>query len=130
MTKEYRIGEFVRYCINGAVATIVHFGVLILGLNLEIFDSAGLANFVAAFFGISSSFLGNKCFVFKHSGGNFFNQTAQFGILYGAIAVLHGLILWAWTDWSGWDYRIGFLIATVVQFSISYIGNKLIVFKA
>jgi hypothetical protein len=27
------------------------------------------------------------------------------------------------------DYRIGFLIATVLQFSLSYVGNKRLVFN-
>ena len=45
------------------------------------------------------------------------------------IAVFHGLVLLIWTDWYALDYRIGFLIATVVQVLLSYLGNKLLVFK-
>ncbi len=56
-------------------------------------------------------------------------QAMKFSGLYGAIAVLHGLVLLIWTDWLGLDYRIGFLIATAIQVSLSYIGNKLLVFK-
>ena len=56
-------------------------------------------------------------------------QALKFGGLYGVVAFFHGLVLLIWTDLYALDYRIGFLIATVVQVSLSYLGNKLLVFK-
>lgn len=121
--------EVVRYIINGIVATAIHYGVLSFNLDVLAFKSAGAANFIAAIFGIASSFLGSRYFVFAKSSGNMMTQAAKFSVLYGAIAVLHGLVLFLWTDWLGGDYRTGFLLATALQVSLSYLGNKFLVFN-
>lgn len=121
--------ELVRYVINGVVATAVHYGVLSFNLKVLGFSSAGLANFVAATFGITTSFLGSRYFVFRKTDVAILLQALKFSGLYGAIAILHGLVLLLWTDWMGFDYRIGFLIATTIQMSLSYLGNKRLVFN-
>jgi len=92
-------------------------------------QSAGLANFVAAIFGISASFLGNRYYVFKQDQKPITNQAMMFVLIYAAIACLHGLVLYVWTDIHGFNYRIGFVIATVLQVVLSYWGNKTLVFK-
>ena len=121
--------EIGRYVINGIVATAVHFAVLTVNIHILKFDSAGLSNFVAALLGITASFLGSRYFVFARTSEGLFQQAVKFSGLYGFIAVLHGLFLWAWTDWSGFDYRAGFLLATAIQAALSYFGNKFLVFK-
>jgi putative flippase GtrA len=121
--------EILRYLLNGLVATAVHYSVLTINITVLEFRSAGVANFVAALFGISASFLGSYYFVFRGAKRNILPQIAKFVGLYGAVAVLHGLILWLWTDRLGLDFRAGFLIATAIQVSISYLGNKYVVFR-
>jgi putative flippase GtrA len=127
--KKSHAKEIVRYIINGVVATAVHYAVLLFNLHALNFNSAGLANLVAAIFGITTSFLGSRYFVFCKVDEPITAQAIKFSGLYGVIALLHGLVLFTWTDWLGLDYRIGFLIATVLQVSLSYIGNKFLVFK-
>ncbi|NVK01962.1 MAG: GtrA family protein [Oceanospirillaceae bacterium] len=122
--------EVSRYAINGLVATVVHYSVLTVNLSLLEFESAGLANFFAAIFGITVSFLGSRYYVFNRATEGFLQQALKFSGLYGVIAVLHGLLLFIWTDRLGLDYRLGFLVATVVQILMSYFGNKFLVFKA
>lgn len=122
--------EVSRYVINGFVATAVHYGVLTINIDFIEFKSAGWANFIAAIFGIVTSFLGSRYFVFKQISEDILHQALKFGSLYGVVAVLHGLFLWVWSDLQGLDYRLGFLIATGVQVSVSYLGNKYLVFKA
>lgn len=124
------VAELARYVINGIAATIVHYGVLTLNLEWLGFRSAGAANLVAAFFGITASFLGSRYCVFRNRSASIWQQAAGFGSLYGAIAVLHGAVLWVWTDWWGFDHRVGFCIATALQMSLSYLGNKYLVFKS
>jgi putative flippase GtrA len=121
--------ELLRYVINGIVATAIHYGVLTFNLEVLNFPSAGLANLAAAVFGIITSFLGSRYFVFRKTDETILLQAMKFSGLYGVIAVLHFLVLLIWTDWLGLDYRIGFLIATGLQVSLSYIGNKFLVFK-
>lgn len=124
-----QVSEVLRYTVNGVVATVVHFTVLSIGIEVLQLPSAGLANLTAATAGITSSFLGSRYFVFPSSGERILTQLMKFGGLYGVIALLHGFALLFWTDWLGFDYRLGFLMATGLQVSLSYVGNKLLVFK-
>jgi len=128
--KSVDMGEITRYILNGLLATAIHYGAL--SFNLHIFDmqSAGLANFIAAIFGITASFLGSRYFVFKMGHQPVLNQAMMFLALYISIACLHGLILYGWTDVYGFDYRIGFLMAMILQVTMSYWGNKSLVFKS
>jgi putative flippase GtrA len=120
--------HLVRYAANGLVATSVHFCVLQVNLKMLDMTSAGLANFIAACFGIIVSFVGNRYFVFRAYQRSIMHQFSKFGGLYTAIALLHGAALYGWSDLLGWDYRTGFLIATLLQIIFSYWGNKLLVF--
>jgi putative flippase GtrA len=122
--------ELIRYGINGVFATAVHFGALYANINWLGIQSAGLANLLAAILGISFSFLGSRYFVYKNQADTIWRQAIRFASLYAGIACIHGALLWAWTDWQHQDYRAGFLIATAAQISLSYFGNKFLVFKA
>jgi putative flippase GtrA len=121
--------QLIRYVINGIVATAVHFSVLTFNLKVLGMHSAGIANMLAAVVGIGTSFLGSRYFVFKKTDGSIIHQASKFVLLYALIACLHGLILYGWTDSWHFDYRLGFLIATVVQVLLSYWGNKVLVFN-
>ncbi|HFK2947502.1 TPA: GtrA family protein [Stenotrophomonas maltophilia] len=121
--------EVVRYGINGLLATALHFMVLYCALEVWGFRSAGLANGAAACVGIAASFMGSRYFVFRASSGSFVGQGVRFVALYAVIALLHALVLYLWSDRAGWDYRLGFLVATCVQVACSFLANKLVVFK-
>ena len=121
--------EGVRYIINGLVATAVHFVILWALLNVAGLESAGVANFIAAIFGILTSFLGSRYFVFRGHTQSIFHQASKFLGLYGGIAVLHGLTLFLLTDQMGVDYRLAFLVATGLQVMMGYLGNKFMVFS-
>jgi putative flippase GtrA len=124
----HEFGEIARYVANGLAATAVHFAVLVLGLKVLLIPSAGLANLVAAVFGISVSFLGGRYFVFRRRDQPMGAQAARFALLYVFMALVHGLVLAVWTDWWALDYRWGFVLATGMQVAASYWGNKRLVF--
>lgn len=121
--------EVIRYITNGLIATGIHFGVLTFNIQVVGMRSAGVANLIAAAFGISASFLGSRYFVFKKHQDPFLGQATGFLVLYASIAALHGLVLYVWTDVYGFDYRIGFVIVIPIQVALSYWGNKTLVFK-
>lgn len=124
-----RTRELARYVANGLAATVVHYGVLTFNLEVLGLGSAGVSNGIAAIFGITASFLGSLYFVFPGARAPFATLIMKFGSLYGFIAVLHALFLSIWTDWLGLDYRLGFFFATGMQVSLSYLGNKFLVFR-
>lgn len=122
------LSELVRFGANGIVATVGHYSALHFCMEVLHVPSAGAANFVAAIFGISASFLGNRYFVFPRSGQSIGQQALKFSGLYAVIALLNGFFLSLWSDLGGLDYRIGFLLATGIQFALSYTGGKRLVF--
>jgi putative flippase GtrA len=118
----------LKFLINGVGATVIHFSVLSINLYVLNMPSAGLANMIAAIFGISASFLGSRYFVFKQYETPLIKQAMSFGILYGVTTILHGLVMLVWTDWLGNAYQVSFLLATFLQMLFSYFGNKNFVF--
>ena len=118
-----------RYLVNGALATTVHFGVLVFIMQVLKWSSAGMANGVAAMFGIAASFLGSRYYVFSNSSETVSAQLFKFLVLYLSIALLHAGLLFVWTDHYQFNYLLGFLVATLLQLLLSYWGNKVLVFK-
>lgn len=119
----------VRYLINGGVATCVSFAVLNLCIRVAHIPSAGVANVIASVVGITASFLGNRYFVFPGTTESVWHQLARFWLLYAVLALLQGAVLYLWSDVAGLDYRIGFVIGTILQVVCSYFGGKHWVFK-
>ncbi len=127
---EWALGsQLVRYLINGIAATAVHYGVLRFNIEVLHIPLAGVANAIAAVFGILASFIGSRYFVFRTTDRSIVKQGSLFLVVYAAIAVLHGLILYVWTDRLGLNYTIGFLAATGMQMTCSFLINKFLVFK-
>ncbi len=125
-----QLTELSRYGINGIVATSIHFAVLTFNLQFLKMNSAARASALGAIVGITISFLGSRYFVFKSTGERVASQFLKFSGMYGAIALLHGVVLAVWSDCNGLDYRIGFIAATVLQVTLSFLGNKFLVFRA
>lgn len=121
--------QVVRYLINGVIATAVHYGILKFNIEVLHIPLAGVANAIAAVFGITVSFLGSRYFVFPGRPGSVARQGMLFIAVYAAIALLHALVMYVWSDWLGNDYRIGFLLATGMQMVFSFLANKFLVFK-
>ena len=119
---------FIRYCINGLVATLVHYTMLTVNIRWLGWHSAAMANGVAACFGIGTSYLGSRRFVFR-SRKPLTPEFLSFSGLYLAIGLLHAGVLYLWTDQGGGDYRLGFLFATGLQLILSFVGNRWLVFR-
>lgn len=121
---------FNRYLINGLFATGVHYAVLVILLDGIQIGLASMANLIAAVFGITASFLGSRHFVFQSVIEPAWQQLVRFVPLYGMIAALHTFVMWWWADHMGWNYTLGFLAATGLQMTCSFLGNKYLVFKS
>ena len=123
-----RVAEAARFVVNGLFATAVHFGVLTFCMEVLMMELAAVANFIAAVFGITTSFLGNRYFVFRSHTETLASQAFRFAGVYASIAVLHAGFMFVFADYLGHDFRIGFVIATFLQVALSYFGNRHLVF--
>ena len=121
--------QFIRFCINGLLATGVHFFCLTWLIEHSVLASAGLANLLAGLVGITTSFFGNRYFVFRALNQSIMSQLIKFATLYLAVLALHGIGLALWVDLLSWDYRSGFVIFTALQVTLSYFGGKSLVFS-
>ncbi len=126
--RDERVAEVARYVANGLFATAVHFSVLTIALEVAHVPLAAAANAIAAVFGITASFLGSRYFVFRSHTETMLTQAMRFAGVYATIAVLHAGVLLVLTDWLKIDFRIGFVVATCLQMTISYLGNRRLVF--
>jgi len=115
--------------INGAVATVVHFSVLFVIFDVMRLGSAGASSLMASAVSSLASFLGNRYFVFQTHHDSVMLQASRFTALYLVVAFFHGGFLLTWTDWLGWNYKIGFLAAVFFQVVVGYSGNKYYVFR-
>lgn len=120
--------QFLRYVVNGLLATAVHYGILSLAVSR--LPLAWQANLMGACFGIAASFLGSRYFVFGPGQVPVWQQLRRFVLLYGAIGALHALVMAVLTDGAGWDYRVTFVLATALQTMLSFLGNKYLVFHS
>ena len=123
-----RLLEIARYIVNGLVATGAHYLAFLFNLHSVTPNSAGLANFLASFFGISVSFLGSRYFVFKNWRVPILVQFLRFGALYAVIAILSGVTLFIWSDVFFFNKTIGFFIGVILQVCFSYLGSRRLVF--
>jgi putative flippase GtrA len=119
----------LRFIVNGVFATAVHYSVLVVAMEILAAGSAGLANLSASVFGITSSFLGNRYFVFRSTVEPILLQGLKFSGLYALIAVLNGAVLYLLTDRLGYHYNLGFLVALCLQVWLGYTGGKHLVFR-
>jgi putative flippase GtrA len=129
MQRRADLRQLLRYVINGLVATGVHFAVLTLLVEVVHVPSKGVANLLAAAVAIVASFLGNRYFVFAATQARARSQLWRFVLLYVAIALLNGGLMALWSDLLHFDYRIGFVLISIIQFILSFLGNRLLVFK-
>ena len=116
--------ELLRYIINGLAATLVHYSVLNFNLLVIEFESAGVANMVAACFGIAVSFIGSRYYVYRGHTNSLSSQFVRFSLLYAFIALLHGVILFIWTDVYALNHHVGFLLATFFRYCLVIWGIR------
>jgi putative flippase GtrA len=120
--------RFNRFLLNGLAATAVHYAVLTILIEGAHLKSAGIANGIAAVFGISASYSGNKWLVFQ-SDATHRRTLPRFLTVYALVALMHAGFLAVWTDYGGLPYSIGFLIVTAISIMLTFITNKFLVFN-
>jgi putative flippase GtrA len=124
-----KVNEVFRYVLNGMAATAFHYLALYSCIEILNFKSIGLANFYASLVGISSSFMGNRYFVFEPTNEKTVSQFFKFISSYSLVALIHGVFLYIWSDILLKNYNYGFAIAVAIQFLLGYYASKRFIFK-
>jgi len=125
---------FIKFILNGLLATGVHYVTMLL-LSHYVIAIYAIAYGVASVFGMLTSFLGNKFFVFTSANQNraqyngTFSQLRSFLILYGLIMLICSLLMGVLSDLLHINYNLSFIMALCVQTLLGFFGNKRYVFK-
>ncbi|MBC7993853.1 MAG: GtrA family protein [Rhizobacter sp.] len=120
------IKSFLRYGFIGAIATTVHYLVLIL--CVEAFKwPAYLGSGIGAVIGAQVAFFGNRRFTFAHSGAlNTAWIKFQTTALLGAGV---GMAIVALTVKVGWHYLLGQVLATLTSLMLTFAINRAWTFR-
>ena len=121
--------RLMRYVLNGFFATSVHYLTLSMMIGPLGVRPVGLANLGAAITGIAASFIGNRRFVFNAVESPVKRQAVHFAVLYVVLALVHSACMYVWCDMLKKDYHLGFVLATGLQFGLSYVFNSRLVFR-
>jgi len=116
-----------RFAMNGLVATGVHYLVMLIAIQILHITMYSLAYAFAFFFGVTASFLGNKYFVFRRKQSQSY-QFFKFITLYIVLLLFTSITMWAVSDYAGFHYDIGFMVAAILQFIGGYLGSRYLIF--
>lgn len=134
-----KIVQFVKYCMVGALNTIITLGVIyvcksLFGWNLY------LSNALGYICGVANSFLCNKQWVF-HSQGRYLPEAIRFIL---GFFLCYGLQLWAvWMITESWigdfnysilgivlsGYGIATLLGNVIYTLANFVYNRIVTFR-
>ena len=120
------VAAFVRYSAVGAIATAVHYGVLVLCVERGHWPAFAASGF-GAVVGAQVAYLSNRWFTFAHRGDVAaswprFQATALLGALLGMVIVALGVRL-------GVHYLIAQVLATLTSLAITFAVNRVWTFR-
>jgi len=115
-----------RFALAGAVATAVHFAVLVALVELGGLGPV-LASTIAYCIGVIVSFSLNRRFTFEKRG-SLGATFAKYAALYAVGIFLNGAIMAALISWGMW-YILAQIIAVALILSWNFLGARYIVFR-
>lgn len=124
-----RIFEIIRFGVVGVAATVVHFGMLSLGVELLGIIPA-VANGLAFLCAVGVTYFGQSLWVFRDHGGRSSTQLLRFAASLALGFLANMAVMAVATQGLGLSYRIGFLIGCFLVPMLSYVVNRFWVFRS
>lgn len=121
--------QVILFILNGGMATVVHFSVLFLLIELFHVPSLVWANLTAGAVAITCSFMGNKYIVFNSHNEVMLHQLLKFVLVYICALFFHTFAIYELSSVYGIDYRVAFVVASFLVIMFTFLSNKLMVFK-
>jgi putative flippase GtrA len=118
-----------RFIIVGITATLVHY--LIIVLLVDMFDlmSPTPATVVGSIFGILTAYIGNYTFVFSISDSRHGHYAPRFVTTYLAVMSIHAGMMFLFVDILSLRYEYGFVVATFLSATTTFLANRFLVFR-
>ena len=116
--------QFFWYIVAGAIATAVHYAVLI-GLVELLGLPAAPSAVVGALCGAVVSYFLNRRMTFVDSGAGHIQALPRFIAIALLGASLNGLLVWLGVQQLGWHYLLAQALATVLVMGLTFRLNRL-----
>ncbi|WP_172838811.1 GtrA family protein [Solemya velesiana gill symbiont] len=113
----------------GIAATLVHYLVIVLLLDLLEWATPTPATVVGSVFGIATAYMGNYLYVFGLSDRNHDHYAPRFIATYLTVMAIHAGMMYLFVDILNLRYEYGFVVATIFSATTTFIANHLVVFR-
>ena len=122
--------QFTKFCLVGGIAAVINFLIYYSfteWLGIWYIYSAIWAFLISAVF----NFIANKLWTFqnKEKGRQIINQLLKFAVVMVSGLIVNIAIIYALTEWLGFDYRLSWVFATVVITFWNFGFNRFWTFK-
>ena len=114
---------FVRYSLTGGMATAVHYGVLLILVEV-VHIAAGWAAALGAIAGAAVAYLGNRRFTFTGSVARHRQALPRFLTVAALGAAVSGLVVWLGSTALGVHYLAAQVVATILVLVLTYRLNR------
>lgn len=122
--------QFIKFCIVGGTAAIIHFSILYSFTEwLNIWYV--ISNAVGFLFAATFNFIINKLWTFRSQtkGRQIINQIVKFSIVLTAGLTINTLMIYSMTEFVGTDYRFSWVVATGIVTFWNFGFNRAWTFK-
>ncbi len=120
--------QFIRYCVVGATATVVDYGLL-----YSLTEYLGFWYLLSATFGFiggaTTNYLLNRFWTFKNKDKRIARQVSIFLIIAAVGIVLNNTILAIGVEIFGLWYMLAKVISTVITLIWNFVGHKYFTFR-
>ena len=129
MLRTLNVSELAKFAVVGVAASAAHYLLLFAGVEwLAI--SPVIANGFAFLTALLVTYSGQSLWVFRAQSNHGLGQATRFSVSVAAGFLANVAIMFAATKMFGLDYRIGFLFCLATVPALSFLVNKLWVFRA
>ncbi|MES9967875.1 MAG: GtrA family protein [Sedimenticola sp.] len=115
-----------RFALVGILATLVHYLVIVMLVDLLGWMGPTPATVVGSIFGIATAYAGNYLYVFGLSDRKHDHYAPRFVFTYLSVMAIHAGMMYLFADILGLRYEYGFVVATLFSATTTFIANHFV----
>lgn len=123
------IAQTQRFIIIGVLATLSHYLVILLLVDIFKWLNPTAATLVGSMVGILTAYIGNYHFVFRVSDDRHAHYAPKFIATYAIVMAIHTGVMYLFVDLWQLRYEYGFVVATLFSATTTFLANRFIVFR-
>jgi len=126
---QFLFNQVSRFAAVGVVATLVHYLVIVLLVDLLHWVGPTPATVAGSVFGIATAYFGNAHFVFEIEERRHAVYVPRFVVIYLSVMAIHAGMMYLFADRMGLQYTVGFVVATAFSAITTFLANRYLVFN-